>query len=165
MSLCLPSTRSGHLRNCRVARIFSDAEVEPQGQSGMAYSDTFRRRLLFASAIALLLIAAVTMIWGQHNFVIRCAGLAAIFGSLQLLRAARSVGQFSSTAAASRTSPPTAAMWLVGVALAVAQGLTFYLLYSDAVDGYKQVWPVYAFAATAIICAIFFAALFTRRQR
>lgn len=131
----------------------------------MAFSDVSKRRLLYASAIALLLIAAAAMLLGQDNFVIRSAGLVALLGSVKLSRAAKSVGQFPSAPAASALPPPGRAMWLIGAVLVVIQVVTAYLLYADAAAGGKEVWPVYAFAATGMVCAVFFSALLARGQQ
>lgn len=131
----------------------------------MAFSDTSKRRLLYASAIVLLLIAAATMLLGQYNFVIRSAGLIALFGSLKLSRAAQSVRQSPSVPATSALPPPSRAMWLVGAALVLVQVITAYLIYADAAAGGKEVWPVYAFAANGLVCAAFLPALFARWQQ
>jgi len=131
----------------------------------MAFSDTSKRRLLYASAIALLLIATAAVLLGQDNFVIRSAGLIALFGSMKLLRAAKSIGQFPSVPATSALPPPSRTMWLVGATLVAIQVVTAYLLYADAAAGGKEVWPVYAFAANGIVCAAFLPALFARWQQ
>lgn len=131
----------------------------------MVFSDTSKRRLFYAAAIALFLIATAGVVLGQHNFVIRSTGILALLGSLKLFRAAKSVGQLPPTSATSGLPPPSRAMWLVGAALVLIQTITAYLLYLDAAGGGKEVWPVYAFAATGLVCAGFFAVLFTRWQQ
>ncbi|WP_430391651.1 hypothetical protein [Dyella sp. 20L07] len=130
----------------------------------MAFPASFKRRSSITLGVALLLIAAVAMVLGQ-NFVVRSAGLLALVGGLKLLRGAKGIGQVSPVAAGSGVPPPTRTMWLAGVALAVVQVITLYLLYLDAVGGYREAWPLYAFTATATVCSGFFAALFARRQQ
>jgi hypothetical protein len=131
----------------------------------MAFSTSSKRRALYALGVAVLLIATVAMVLGNHNFEIRFAGLLALLGSLKLLNGAKGIGQVSPTQEGSGIPPPTRTMWLIGAVLALVQVITLYLLYLDAVDGYRQAWPLYAFTATAMVCAGFFAALFARWQQ
>lgn len=128
----------------------------------MALSDTSKRRLIYGLAIALLLIAAAAVLLGQDRFVIRSAGLVALFGSMKLFRTARSAGQFPPASAVGAMPPPSRAMWIVGAVLVTIQVITAYLLYVAAANGGKEVWPVYAFTVTAVVCAAFLPALFVR---
>ncbi len=51
-------------------------------------------------------------------------------------------------------SRPGRLVWAMGAASVVATGVSFIYLYQDALDGYHQIWPVYMFAASALICAL-----------
>lgn len=44
--------------------------------------------------------------------------------------------------------------WGVGVASAAALGISYFYFRRDALDGHNQTWTVYAFAASALICAV-----------
>jgi hypothetical protein len=41
-------------------------------------------------------------------------------------------------------------MWFVGAALLVLAGVSFWLLYLDALHDYHTVWPVYMFAGVML---------------
>jgi hypothetical protein len=44
-------------------------------------------------------------------------------------------------------------MWLIGVALLVLAGVSYWLLYIDALHGGHAGWPVYMFAGVSLAAA------------
>jgi hypothetical protein len=53
-------------------------------------------------------------------------------------------------------------MWISGIASAGLTLVAFQLLYWDALKGYHQVLPVYAFALIALIATVIWAAIVAR---
>ncbi len=127
-------------------------------------SEVRKKRVFHALGVFLLLMAPVFLLLGSHNFVIRSAGLGACLGGLGLLRVSKTNRQAQWASPPSALPPPTRTMWLVGSALAVIQVATFYFLYLDSLGGSKDAWPIYAFAATAMISAPVWAAILARSQ-
>jgi hypothetical protein len=137
----------------------------------MVFSDTSKRRLFYALAIALLLIATAGMVLGQYNFVIRSTGLLALFGSLKLFQVARSVGQSRlrshfGEAQTPRQRPgtdslgpfsgekaaPSSVAWMVAGGSVATFFIAYYFLFQDAQHGHSQAWPVYLFFASVWVC-------------
>jgi hypothetical protein len=115
---------------------------------------------LFALAIVLLLSGGVIFVIGNNDFVIRSIGIVMFVGGANLVRVSR-VGRLKGLPSTTTESldpeasrRPGRLAWAVGVASAVATGISFIFLYKDALDGYHQIWPVYMFAASSLICAL-----------
>jgi uncharacterized membrane protein len=53
-------------------------------------------------------------------------------------------------------------MWTVGGLSLLLIGISGFLLYQDAVQGYHKVWPVYLFVGTIVVCGSFLSALVAR---
>ncbi|WP_426701357.1 hypothetical protein ACPPVV_18705 [Rhodanobacter sp. Col0626] len=123
-----------------------------------------KRMLFLIAQFALLAVAAIFIYYGHNNFGIRSIGLLAIFAFLAIFRRSR----------AWPASPEVRAMqdawalkpwhWLVGLALLITVAATFAWLYWDAATGYKDVAPVYAFAAAAFVSSLWWAVLIARRS-
>jgi hypothetical protein len=64
------------------------------------------------------------------------------------------------TANASRG--PGLLMWGTGIALLIATGIAFFLLYQSAIGGYKEGWPLYLFTIVGFISGIFWAVLISK---
>jgi uncharacterized membrane protein len=122
-------------------------------------SDSRKKHVLYVLGVAFLVAAIIVFAFGYHNFDVRSVGLMACFGSMPLLRASKADDKVSSPLTASALPPPTRKMWLAGVILAIVLGIALYLLYLDALHGYREIWPVCGFAAAAIVCAAFWASL------
>jgi len=114
---------------------------------------------LFALAIILLLSGGVTLVIGFNDFMARSLGVLMCVVSAYLVRVSNVRGLKGLRNTDSQNlnlvmpKRPGRAAWVWGVASAVALGISFIYLYKDALDGYNQVWPVYAFAGSALICA------------
>jgi hypothetical protein len=53
-------------------------------------------------------------------------------------------------------------MWLVGIALLVAVGLSYFFMFWYAAKGHDDAFPVYLFAGAALVCALFWGGLLAR---
>jgi hypothetical protein len=45
-------------------------------------------------------------------------------------------------------------MWIIGAALLLLTGVSFFYLYQDALHGYHEALPVYVFAGVGLACAL-----------
>ena len=52
--------------------------------------------------------------------------------------------------------------WIIGAALAITWAVAYWALHRAALRGYKDVFPVYAFAGAGLLCAAWLAAMFGR---
>ena len=114
---------------------------------------------LFGLAVALLLVGGAAMYLGQHAFLVRNVGILAVLSSVALVRMSNVHARSDSTAAAYPPRRPSRRMWVGGGLLLVATALSAGTLYEDAVHGYHAVWPVYLFAAVALVASGYVAAL------
>ena len=57
---------------------------------------------------------------------------------------------------------PRPGVWAVGAAALVALGISFFYLHQDAVRGYHEILPVYAFTALVLICAVIWGYLISK---
>ena len=124
-----------------------------------------KRHGVYALAILMLLLAGGAMIVGSHNFAIRSLALAACIVSVYLIRISnvhtRSALSAKSNQLMDSIAPkrPSPAMWTVAGALAALLGISYLLLYRDALHGYHEILPVYFFAGVAAVCALYWAYL------
>jgi hypothetical protein len=105
------------------------------------------------AAIASSVIGAAMLIAGGQNFFTRAVGLILVLYSVSLHRNERQRAGMVI---------PSRSMWILGLLSAGATLLSFQFLYWDALGGYNQVWPVYAFALVALIATGIWAAIFAR---
>jgi hypothetical protein len=105
-----------------------------------------------AATIALIVGAALLIAAGQ-NLVIRMVGLGIVLLGASLHADGRRI---------SGLPTPSRIMWILGAISAVAAVISFHFLYLDALHGYHQLWPVYAFSATALGATGVWAALVAR---
>jgi len=120
-----------------------------------------RNGLLSLAALAVIGGGAIAYI--SSSFTIRTSGMLLLLIGVALGRIARSrepINQLAARAAASTRPGPIP--WIVAIVLALATVISFYYLYEDALHGYQQVLPVYAFAAITLICGLVWAALLAR---
>lgn len=123
-------------------------------------------RVLFLTAqFALLAVAAICLYYAHNNFVIQSIGLLAIFAFLAIVRRSRTLPASLEVRAMQSAWVLKPWHWLVGLALIVTVAATLAWLYWDAATGYKDVAPVYAFAAAALVCGVWWAGLIARRLR
>jgi hypothetical protein len=114
---------------------------------------------LLALAILLLLLGGVGLYLGTDNFQIRTLGLAAIMASTYFIRISRVRERSNFPLAQIRDSDVTKTpgirrrLWILSIAMLPLFGVALLLLYIDAVNGYHEVWPVYAFAGVGLVCA------------
>jgi len=127
-----------------------------------------RKYGLFISAIFLLLLGGVAFVMGSNNVAIRSMGMLAFLISAYCVRASNIYirsGHVTATTPQTRSKLPTRprrSIWIVSIILLPLLGLSFAWLYSDAVHGYHQIWPVYTFAGIVIICALCWSYLVAR---
>lgn len=144
----------------------------------VSYPGGKKRYGLFALAVGMLLIGAVALFleWnnfarGLGGFLIWSIGLLMIVSSTYLVKISNVHARSSSVAASdpskgSRSAKgPGLRMWLLGAASLAALGISYHYLYKDALAGYHQMWPVYAFAGSGLVCAIVLGYLFARLSK
>jgi len=113
---------------------------------------------LFALAVVLLLLGAAALYVGSHNFTIRSFGLAALLVSVYLVRESRVYARSASEASDERadftaSNGPGRLAWVFGIALLPLTGISYLLMYIDALHGGSAAWPAYVFAGFAFACA------------
>ena len=126
-----------------------------------------KRYGLYSLAILLLLLGAVGLYFGTHNFPTRSLGLAAIVVSSYLLRAAKVRPQQTFLPIVTVLGADAAAekrykrlLWILSLGLTALSVLSFLLMFDDTVtNGGNEVWPVYVFAILALLCACAWGAL------
>jgi len=115
------------------------------------------------SMAVLAVLAGGSIAFMASSFTIRSIGLALMLVGVSLGRTARSNDPINQIAARSAASDrPGPILWTVAIALTLATAIALHFLYRDALHGYHQVLPVYAFAAVALICGSVWAALLAR---
>jgi uncharacterized membrane protein len=114
----------------------------------------------------LAIVSGGAIAYVTSSFTIRSVGMILLIFGVYLGRLARGTAQTdlvtAPTAASNRPGP---VLWAVAIALSLAAAVAFYYLYKDALQGYHQTVPVYAFAGIALICGLVWAALLARLVR
>jgi hypothetical protein len=134
-----------------------------------------KRYGLFALAIVMLLAGAAALIleWnsyvqGGKSLLIWALGLLMIVASTRLVRASNARTNTNSVTPEDQHSGPSAGkrvrprLWLASVASLIVVAISYYCLREDALGGYHQVWPVYAFASTSVISGLILGYLVVR---
>lgn len=112
--------------------------------------------VLRALAAALCVSAAAAFYLRPGSYELLLSGLAAISAGMWLVRRSnayvggargQAVSQWSQAKAAGHVGP--LAWTLTGISL-VACGVGYYLMYLDALHGYKQVWPLIVFLGAVL---------------
>ena len=119
------------------------ASGSPQGKVSVA--------VLRAVAVLLLICAAVLMAFAPHVFVYRAAAMACVI-AVGLISRVESASTMFSAAGGNLAWYH----WTVSVVLAIGAFAAFYWLYLDALAGYHEVAPVFAFAAVSLVSAVWF---------
>lgn len=120
-----------------------------------------RKPLVYVAGIALLLCGGAALVLSGHSFLIRSVGIVAIMGSTYLVRLSN-VHSRSSLGRDVKIRSPSSIQWLAGMVLMAIVGVACYLLYRDARGGSTEVFPVYLFAVTTVVCAGYWAFLISR---
>jgi hypothetical protein len=118
-----------------------------------------RKNLTFAFAIVALLVGIIIVAIGYNNFVVRSFGLLFVMLSAQLVRISKGQGQgelkyFDQNLTPDVRSGPSRNAKALCLASGIALAISFFLLYNDAANGYKQMWPVYTFAGCAVVFGV-----------
>ena len=100
-----------------------------------------------------LLIGAILLFIGGHSIIVRAAGLAMVLICVNLHRTGRRL---------SGLPTPSGTMWIAGIVSAAVTLIAFQFLYLDALNGYNDVWPVYAFAFAGVVATGVWGALAAR---
>jgi hypothetical protein len=130
-----------------------------------------KRYGLLVLAILLLLLGGAALYAGSHNFMTRSFGLMAVLAGVYLVRLSSVHTRSGLSTASGRgldfaSNPrPGHLAWLIGVALLLLAGLSFFYLYRDALHGYHEALPVYAFAGVTVACAVVWSYLLSRINR
>lgn len=128
----------------------------------MSTSPEIRRRKysLFVLAIIVLLLGGAALFFGSNNpMMLALGGLMCVL-SAYLVKLSNVHGKAGSAVAGrdgvglGALRHPRPGVWAVGAAALVALGISFFYLHQDAVRGYHEILPVYAFTALVLICAV-----------
>ncbi len=119
-----------------------------------------KRYGIFALAVVLFLSGVVLLVGGNNLLIRSFSGLMFVI-SVYLLKISNVHDRAGVIAVSGNekypeetTNHPSPVMWTVGIgALVVAVG-AFLFLYRDALEGYQEIWPVYAFAGVGLVCAL-----------
>jgi hypothetical protein len=128
----------------------------------MESPDKLKRAFFLTAQIVLFTIAASCLYFAHNNFAIRSVGILAIFASLAILRRSRTLPASPEVRAMQSAWALKPWHWLVGLGLIFAVVASFIWLQHDAATGGKSAVPVYAFAATILVSAGWWGALFAR---
>jgi len=113
-----------------------------------------RRYGLLFLAIFLLLLFGASFFVGSNNFTTRSLGFAALMASMYILRIPNVLAPSALVITSDQaTNHLGYLMWIFGFALLLLLGVSYLLMYIDALHGGHTVWPVYLFAGVAIACA------------
>ena len=118
-----------------------------------------KRFLLVASAVALVLTGGALLFFGSHSFALRSVSVIACIAAVGLVKLSN-VHTSAGTRDESKRLPPL--MWVIGLALLAATGLSYFFMYWWTAKGYGGALPVYLFAGFGLVCGSFGAALLAR---
>lgn len=123
------------------------------------YHKTYGLRI---ASFLLLLLGGAALYLGHHNPAIRSLAVIAIITSVYLVRGSRRSDPFlEGVQRESRANGrPGRWLWIVSLALLLLAAASLINLYSDALHGGHEVWPVDVFAGIALACAIVWSYLF-----
>src|SRR5579872_1198592 len=113
------------------------------------------RYVLRFLAMALLLVGGAAAIFGRRNFQIRALGSIAVLASLRVAQASRRPvlpDGYSPIGDPASTNSSPRALWIASIALIPFFVASLFLLHIDAINGARQIWPFYVFAAVALVC-------------
>ena len=123
----------------------------------------FRKSVLLrGAAIALLLLAAASFILAPDSLLYRLGAIIAIMYGVDLNRRSRECVTMLPAGVSVVPRAPRVHHLLVGVALLVATGMSFYWLCRDALSGYNQVAPVIVFAIAGLVSSVYCAGVLAR---
>lgn len=129
----------------------------------MKFSEGRKRTLRRATAIVLMVVGVGAFIYFYDNNLDRSFALLIVMFAALVVNPRQKPMFFSPRA---RERQQALAIrpwhWIVGCVLTGAAIAAFLWLDYDAMTGYKEVIPVYAFAASGFICVIWWAGLFAR---
>jgi hypothetical protein len=135
-------------------------------------AETHRKRyIVFAVAVALIVVAVVALYLGTNSFVIRSVGIVAGLVSVRLIRISNIHSRSSSADIDKYGKRFGESKWqrrpiwmLSGIVLLACFCFAIFALYKDAIGGYKEIWPVYLFTGTVVVCMVFWSYLFWRNK-
>jgi hypothetical protein len=106
-----------------------------------------KRYVLRALAILLFAFSCATFVLARNSFAIESLGLIALLGGLQLVRAARPASGFTPSKWTVPGTPkrPGRLAWILLAASLAAAGISYHFMYTDALGGYHETWPLYLF--------------------
>ena len=128
------------------------------------YHKTYGLRI---ASFLLLLLGGAALYLGHHNPAIGSLAGIAIVASVYLGRISRRSDPFAGGGLrdSRATVRPGRWLWIVSLALLLLAAASLINLYSDALHGGHEVWPVDVFAGIALACAIVWSYLFMKIMR
>ncbi|MGH8191881.1 MAG: hypothetical protein ACREP2_10590 [Rhodanobacteraceae bacterium] len=128
------------------------------------------RRGLFVLGLLMLFAGGIVAAVGFNSYPYWWLGVLACVVGVWLMRISKSRNLIESRSAggagANSYTPlqqhPSRLAWILGAVSAGAVVASFVALYMDAVDGYRWMWPLYAFVACAIAATLVWSYLFAK---
>ncbi len=135
-----------------------------------------KRYGVFALAVVVILAGIAAMFIWRNDFVLNFVGLLLMVVGVYLVKVSDVRGLrdvvtrgkkhgdsiITNSPYPAATNRPSPTMWVVGVILLVATGISYYLLHEDALNGGHEAWPVYLFGAVGVACVVFWSYLLTK---
>jgi len=123
-----------------------------------------KRYLLLAAAFAFVAAGMVGIYLGVNNLALRTAGMLACVISTFLVRASVAAGKGEVPQSSMETvrQRPGSRMWAIALVLVATVPTTYWLLYRDALNGGKEVAPLYLFVAAVLVAASYLGYLFAK---
>lgn len=125
----------------------------------IAMSDTAKKYGLLVLGAAVGLSGVVVVFIWLDDVLIRSVGILMCLCGAYLVTASKKIGYAPSSVngngySVSIPNSPSRMVWIIGATSLVASAVSFAFMYKDALDGYHQVWPVYAFAISMTVLAL-----------
>lgn len=126
------------------------------------------RNRLMALGVVLICVVVTWLYVGHYSFPARAFGMMILICSIYFSRRFRvrnariAVNDGIDWPAPTSIKRISVPMWIGGCLLVVVTGITFWLLYQDALHGYAKVGPVYAFGLVICIGAVYWGYLVSK---
>lgn len=123
----------------------------------MTQRDRNKRYGTYALGIVVGLSGVAIAFIELNDLLIRSLGILMCLGGAYLIRVSKIQGRVGLRGARNKssrgvgTNRPRRPAWILGAASLVACGISFWFMNKDALDGYHNPWPLYAFIVSGTI--------------